>query len=110
MKRFFLLRCAAAALAGAVLAGCGRSDTKVNSDPGPSATSSTESGRPAATGRETSGSSRGTAPGVGKDPAGRPSGPSGGTVSSGAGSGTSGTQTSGTGEAPRQDAARNPGR
>jgi hypothetical protein len=80
------------------LAGCGRHDTRVNSDPGPGKPSSADAGdRSVQT--DPNSPAHTTAPGASKsattgtDSTGRPSGASGGTTGAGAGSNTSGTIT-----------------
>lgn len=75
------------------LAGCGRTDTRVNSDP--------MAGRPSAADggdkqvkvdpHAPTPSASGTSPGVGTDSTGRPADSSGGATQAGGGSGTSGT-------------------
>src|SRR5215207_2642414 len=76
-----------------VLAGCGRTDTRVNSDPGPGRPSSADGGdkavRPSDPNKASPAPS--TKKDTGTDSTGRPSDSSGGTVNAGAGSGTSGT-------------------
>ena len=74
--------------------GCGRGDTRVNSDPGPGRPTHADTGQktlppaPTATSPATA-----TAPTTGTDSTGRPGEASGGTVGGGAGSNTSGTTT-----------------
>lgn len=77
------------------LSACGRSDTRVNSDPGPGRPSRADGGeqtvRPDP--NQATPSKSGTDATTGTDSTGRPSGASGGTTGAGAGSGTSGTAT-----------------
>lgn len=74
--------------------GCGRGDTRVNSDPGPGRPTRADTGQktlpPATTATSPA---TATAPVTGTDSTGRPGDASGGTVGGGAGSNTSGTTT-----------------
>src|SRR5688572_26489389 len=92
MKRIGVLS-TSSALCLFALTGCGRGDTRVNSDPGPGRPSRADGGektvRPDP--NQASPSKGGTAGTTGTDSTGRPSDASGGTTSGGAGSGTSGT-------------------
>src|SRR5688572_18268367 len=78
---------------GFALPGCGRSDTRVNSDPGPGRPSQADSGEKAVRPdpNQAKPATGGTHPATGTDSTGRPSDASGGTTAAGAGSGTSGT-------------------
>ena len=77
------------------LSGCGRGDTRVNSDPGPGKPSRADAGdrtmRPDP--NNASPSTTATSAPAGTDSTGRPEKSSGGTVGGGAGSETSGTAT-----------------
>lgn len=79
-----------------LLTGCGRGDTRVNSDPGAGRPSHADGGDKAVRPdpNQASPSKSGTDPTTGTDSTGRPSGASGGVTGGGAGSGTSGTATS----------------
>ena len=75
------------------VSGCGRSDTRVNSDPGPGRTGAAGGGQQTVVPDPNNATppKGGTNPAVGTDSTGRPSDASGGTTAAGAGSGTSGT-------------------
>src|SRR3954465_4739078 len=98
MKTKSRARTSAVGLTAMVLsmAGCGRGDTRINSDPGPGKPSSADGGDRTVRSHpndpaHTSAPGAWTNPSTGTDSTGRPSDASGGTTGAGAGSNTSGT-------------------
>jgi hypothetical protein len=93
--RFIIVAQALLVILMMVLTGCGRNDTRVNSDPGSGRTSSADGGDKAVRPdpNQAAPASGGTSATTGTDSTGRPSDASGGTTAAGSGSGTSGTAT-----------------
>jgi hypothetical protein len=93
LQRFLLVAQLTVVVLVLFLSGCGRSDTRVNSDPGPGRPSRADGDDKAVRPdpNNATPSTRSSDPTTGTDSTGRPSSASGGATAAGAGSGTSGT-------------------